>query len=263
MTKKRSSNSSKNTNIITVNLPPTQSDPPSDDVQKPKNGCFVNVAIIVALIGLIGVIFPVLYQDLAPRFFFPATLTPTLTLTPIPSPLPSLTVTLTPSVVTGCPYQGKNDDETITHLIDAEAVASNLDMDARMTILNKIFDSNALIRDFAVPDAKFPKTWRGPAALQQYRLSNSTRVRNVEHFDIFPTENGIIGNLATYTSGSQGEYINDITPQWTQFTNGSISQYGSIKATTYGSEHWILQKDSLGCWRIIQFDYDAGHINFP
>jgi hypothetical protein len=169
------------------------------------------------------------------------------TSTPIPTPAP--TFTSTPA----CPYQEKTDHETIVNLIQAEAEASNT---KSIAIMQTIFAPDAIFYDDA-PDP--PKSWAGPLARYKDDLFAYTDLKDEEHFDILPVGPGIAGNMAWYTSGSKGFYrINGGV--WTEFFNGSLV---STPPTQYGSEHWILKKNSIGCWTIIQMEFDAGHEEFP
>jgi len=83
----------------------------------------------------------------------------------------------------------------------------------------------------------------------------NTDLQNVEHFDILPAGNGIVGDIATYTSGSRGEY--KVGDTWEPFLNGSS------KTTPFGSDHWTLAKNDLGCWIIEELDFNASHVQFP
>lgn len=244
-------------------------DYPNEKKSTKRLSCLAQISITFTF-GIIVVViasgFPALLSVISTSTPTPtATFTPTFTHTPTPTSAftPSATPTLT---VASCPYQGEDDDQTIRNLIEEEAIAANMG-DGGMKIMDTIFSPYALIRDFAVPTSAPPKKWAGPEAHQQYNNSNGTQVRNVVHFEITPVANGITGSMATYISGSMGEYIDNTTPNWTPFRNGSKVKYPThngetIPATDYGSEHWVLRKD-MGCWKIIQFDYNAGHIKFP
>lgn len=168
----------------------------------------------------------------------PATSTPALT--PLPSPTPP------------CAFRGSTDDETIMNLIQEEAVASNT---KSMSIMQDIFAADALIRDYAPPTGPAPQIWKGPVARYQDDLFKRTTLNDVAHFGIQAVGLGISEDTATYVSGSRGCYMSGA--QCVTFNN--LSRPG----TPYGSDHWILQKDTAGCWVITGFDFNAGHVPFP
>jgi hypothetical protein len=145
------------------------------------------------------------------------------------------------------------DDGTIVGLIQAEAIASNA---KDISIIQAIFDPGAIFYDFASDPAK---SWNGPLARYQDDLFSITDFQNMEHFDILPVKPGISGDTAYYTSGSKGEYRID-GGDWNRFFNGSLV---SRPSTQYGSEHWILKKNSTGCWSIVQMEFNAGEERFP
>jgi hypothetical protein len=182
------------------------------------------------------------------------TSTSDLTSTPTFTSTPSFTSTPTFGPVPyACPYQGGTDNETIVGLIQAEAIASNT---KDISIIQAIFDPDAIFYDFAFEPTK---SWNGPLARYADDLFTTTDFKNVEHFDILPVEPGISGDTAFYTSGSKGYYrINGA--DWNKFFNGSLE---SKPSTQYGSEHWILKKNSSGCWAIVQMEFNAGNEKFP
>jgi hypothetical protein len=179
----------------------------------------------------------------------PLTSTTSFTPTPTLSPTVTLAPTLTSEIVVNCPYQGINDNQTIINLIQMEAVASNT---KDMSIIQSIFSSDAVFHDYSTEPSK---TWIGPKVRYQDDLFRNTDLQKVEHFDILPAGNGIVGDRATYTSGSKGEYRAGDT--YVPFINGSS------KTTKYGSDHWILGKNDQGCWVIEELDINAGHVQFP
>lgn len=184
-----------------------------------------------------------------PTSTFTPTATPTATFTLTPTPTSTPTASPTSTSAKSCPYQGVDDNQTIVNLIQMEAVASNT---KDMSIIQAIFSADAVFHDYS----KTPSTvWVGPIDRYQDDLFLHTDLRNVEHFDILPAGNGIVGDRATYTSGSSGETKDGAF--WKSFSNGSS------KTTQFGSDHWILSKNDLGCWVIIQFDFNASHIQFP
>jgi hypothetical protein len=87
----------------------------------------------------------------------------------------------------------------------------------------------------------------------------TTDFKNVEHFDILPARPRITGDTTYYTSGSKGDFRIDGGALNTYF-NGSLV---SDPPTKYGSEHWILKKNGIGCWAIIQMEFNAGDEKFP
>ena len=162
---------------------------------------------------------------------------------------------LTPTPIT-CPYQGMTDSETIVNLIQAEAAASNAE---DITIMQSIFAPETVFSDYVSYPQNPPKIWVGPLARYQDDLFTSADFMQVEHFDILPVRQGINENMAWYTSGSKGFYrING--GEWIEFFNGSLI---STPPAEFGSEHWILKKNSIGCWAITQMEFDAGHVKFP
>jgi hypothetical protein len=176
------------------------------------------------------------------------TILPTQTPSQTPTLIPTLTYTptLTPIV---CPYQRSTEDETITALIQAEAIAAQI---KDMTIIQDIFDPNANFYDHSTDP---PKEWHG-AHTRYQEVFATVDFKEAKHFDILPVGAGISGDTATYTSGSQITYrVNG--GDWIEQTNGSLN------TTEFGSEHWILKKNTNGCWVIIQMEFNAGHIKFP
>jgi hypothetical protein len=193
---------------------------------------------------------------LTPSFATTSTFTTTPTFTPTAAFTPSSTFTATPTFTSSpysCPYQGMTDNETIVGLIKAEAIASNT---KDMSILQVIFDPEAVFYDYGSNPAK---SWDGPRARYKDDLFITTDFKNVERFDILPVRSRISGNTAYYTSGSKGEYRTS-GGAWNTFFNGSLV---SDPSTKYGSEHWILKKNSNGCWVIVQMDFNAGDEKFP
>lgn len=245
---------------------PPEKPAPADDLPRPthpkskpnppKIACVFRVIIFIFVIFVV-----ILNRGLIHELFLPTALTPTstptFTLTPTSTSTftstPHPTLTLTPII---CSYQGTTDDQTITNLIQKEAEASNT---KDMSVMQAIFSSFAVFHDYSRPKL----VWLGPEARYKEDLFKTTDLKDVIHFDIMPVGNGIIDNKATYISGSMGSYSTNGGKTWVSFSNGSIVPFGPILATKYGSEHWVLEKDNLGCWRVIQFDFNAGHIPFP
>jgi len=197
----------------------------------------VVAAIITAVIG------PIIVEQMHKTV---PTITPIIT-----TEAPSIAAITTPLFI--CPYQGQTDNETISSLIQAEAVAANT---KDLSIILAIFDPNALFYDC---DPTRLKQWNGP--IERYRddLFKTTDLQGVEHFDPSPVGSGIGSDIAYYVSGSKGNYRIG-GGNWTYFFNGSkISE----PSTQFGSEHWILKKDNNGCWVITQMEFNAGHIEFP
>jgi hypothetical protein len=176
------------------------------------------------------------------------TLEPTIPSTPTSTSVP----TDTPAPVV-CPYQGATDDETIDALIRAEAVAVNT---KDLAIIQAIFDPEALFYDFG---SHTPETWNGPLARYQEHLFPTTDFQDLERFDILPVGPGISGDTAYYASGSKG-YYRAVGGDWKKFFSGSLV---SKPSTPYGSDHWILKKNSSGCWGIVQMEFNAGDEQFP
>lgn len=181
------------------------------------------------------------------------TTTPTPTATPTLTPTTTSTSTPTPTPTPTCPYEGETDNETIVNLIQAEATAANT---KSITITQNIFSPDAIFTDYA---QKPPKTWYGPLARYGDDLFKFVDFKEVEHFDILPVGQGIAGNMAWYTSGSKGFYKTSGS-DWQEMFNGSLV---STPPTEFGSEHWTLTKNRVGCWVITQMDFNAGLIPFP
>jgi hypothetical protein len=222
-------------------------------IQKPhrKN---IDVGIVIAIIGVIGVISAALIPEIGDfkieklhQAETQTSLTSIPTQTPVQTPTPTYTPTPTPVV---CPYQGVTDDDTIRALIMAEAVAVR---NKNMKIINDIFDHDAIFYDYTADPAKI---WPGVDARYAKDLFIWVNFKDAEHFDVRPAGSGILGDVATYTSGSQITYqVNG--GAWVEQTNGSS------KTTQYGSEHWILKRNENGCWVITQMEFNAGHVRFP
>jgi hypothetical protein len=147
-----------------------------------------------------------------------------------------------------CPLQQTTDDATIRAIIAAEADAVN---NKDIQIVSEIFADGALIRDMS---AQAPQTWIDPKARYRDYLFGHPDIRNAVHFDIMPALEST-SNEAWYKSGGKGEYLSNGAwiPYTTEFPN----------APPYGSEHWVLKKGSDGCWRIVQFDFNASSTEFP
>jgi hypothetical protein len=181
--------------------------------------------------------------------------TSTMTATPTPSPTlspslhPSLTPTLTLMPMAVCRYQGATDEVTLRQLVLAEAEAS---MTSDLGIIQDIFAAEAMIIDGQALDHPVP-------ALQHYTDEFAQKAyRGIEHFDIFLTERGVTSTAAWLTSGSRGEFSDNQGP-WTSFENGSTLD----PLTPYGSDQWTFRRDKAGCWVIVEFRYNAGHVPFP
>ena len=162
----------------------------------------------------------------------------------------SATSTPSPTPVV-CPYRGFSDNQIIEKIINAEALAVNT---KSMEIILDIFSADAIIHDY---DPKHETIFIGPTERYQNDLFKYTGLKDVVHFDILPAGNGIDGNTATYTSGSRGFYKGVDDSVWEPIDNPSINE------SEYGSDHWVLEKDQYGCWRIIEFNFNASHVPFP
>jgi hypothetical protein len=138
-------------------------------------------------------------------------------------------------------------------LIQAEAIALNT---KDILIIQAIFNPDAIFYDFGSNPIK---SWIGPLARYQDDLFTTTDFREMEYFDILPVEPGISGDTAYYTSGSKG-YSRMDGGDWNRFFNGSLV---SNHSTQFGSEHWIIKKNSSGCWVIVQMEFNAGDEQFP
>lgn len=188
--------------------------------------------------------------------------TPTSTPTSTNTPTSTLTITLPPPLTATptptCSYQGSTDSQTMTNLIKAEAEASNIastDITVSINIILCIFATDATFLDGANG-----KSWSDPLKRYQDELFKTTEFKEVEHFDIQPAGDGIVGDVAWYTSGSRGSYKVKNGGDWQSFFNGSLV---SIPATHYGSDHWTFGQNSAGRWVITRFVFNAGHLPFP
>lgn len=150
----------------------------------------------------------------------------------------------------GCPYQGRNDDETIKNLIRAEADAVN--RESLDTIL-AIFAPDASIQE-----GDDGPTWNSPLARYRDDLFENVDFKDVEHFDISQVKWALDGDQAWYASGSRG-FLN-VGDEWQSFVNGSLI---SDPPTEYGSDHWTFRRNSQGCWVIVRLAFNAGHVPFP
>jgi hypothetical protein len=167
-----------------------------------------------------------------------ATPTQTQTITPTGSP----TATPTPT----CPYQGLTDDETFVNLIRAEADAVNRES---IEIITLIFAPDAEIHEGET------LKWSGPVARYQDDLFKNIDAKEVEHFGILPAGTSPTGEV-WYTSGSRGYFVNK-DGKWEQYKNGALGE------TRYGSDHWTFKRNSAGCWLVVHFAFNAGHVPFP
>ncbi len=144
--------------------------------------------------------------------------------------------------------------DTIEQIIQAEAEAVNT---KRISIIQNIFTPDALIRDELKPQLP----WLDPI-IRYNVLFAATDYRNTAHFGI----DGLITETVAYiTSGSQGEFREESGEAWTNFCNAPriLTLYCEGATTEYGSDHWTLRKNNLGCWEITQFSFNAGHVSFP
>jgi hypothetical protein len=145
--------------------------------------------------------------------------------------------------------------DTIEQLIHAEAEAVNKE---KISIIQDIFAPDALIRDE-------DRNLQWPDPIIRYNLLfTTTDYRNAIHFGIQPV-GPIAGTVAYVTSGSQGEFRAESGQIWTPYCNPPLipTAYCEGATTEYGSDHWTFGKDSLGCWEITEFSFNAGHVPFP
>lgn len=173
--------------------------------------------------------------------------TPTLAHTPTPTPTLALTATLPPTPA--CRFQAAADEETLRLLVLAEAEASNA---GDLELITDIFAAEAMVVDGHALGNPIP-------ALQHYADEFAQKdFRGIEHFDIFLTPRGLTPTAAWLTSGSRGEFSDNQGP-WTLFDNGSTLH----PKTPYGSDQWTFGRDAAGCWVIVEFRFNAGHVPFP
>lgn len=208
--------------------------PIAPDKSSQRNEKAAQVAIIVAILGLIGTLAGAVFSSPVILAILEKNDTPEISASASPNP---------------CPYQGNDDEESITNLIMAEAQAAN---EENMQIIQQIFRGDATITD-----AVTNETWANPISRYRDTLYAAVDFSEVNHFDILPA--AIYENTAYFTSGSRGKY----RPQggdWQEFFNASKI---SSPKTEYGSDHWVLEKNNSGCWQITHFEFNAGPIRFP
>lgn len=148
--------------------------------------------------------------------------------------------TTAPSPPMICPHQDSTDAATIIRIIQAEAEAVNSE---DISIIQAIFSAGAHIRDESNNE-----DWHDPVARYETLFSNADYIGAL-NLAIQPAGSGITGNVAWFTSESQGRCCVD-------------DECASYFREPHES-HWTLQKNSSGCWVITEFVFNAPGVPFP
>ena len=152
----------------------------------------------------------------------------------------SLWATTAPAPSAACPYQDSTDAATIIRIIQAEAEAVNSE---DISIIQAIFSTGAHIRDESNNE-----DWYDPVTRYETLFSNTDYIGAL-NLAIQPAGSGITGNVAWFTSESQGRCCVD------------------SECISYPREphecHWTLQKNDSGCWVITEFVFNAPGVPFP
>ena len=151
--------------------------------------------------------------------------------------------TLSPTPIPTCSFQRATDAATIIRIIQAEAEAVNVEGEQGIAIIRCIFDEQAYIRDEASGEE-----WHDPVARYEALFANADYV-DAENVEIQPAGAGITGDVAWFTSESQGMVV----------VNGEPVPYSRSPHEC----HWTLRKDSSGCWAITRFVFNASGVPFP
>ncbi|NWJ46793.1 MAG: hypothetical protein HXX08_13020 [Chloroflexi bacterium] len=181
------------------------------------------------------------------------------------APNTSLSIPTTTSLKSNCDYEGSNDVETISKVINAESEAAMTDnKDTAEPILNKIFkasSTNPVILDGGKSDTD---KWSIPKD-RYIGLFEAFHNITTFHYQIEPAPSTklkgqmVVGDIAQFTSGSIFCYTTASNPNETCENNHSRKN-GQIGST--GSEHWTLERNATGCWFITSFVYNASKIPF-
>ena len=124
--------------------------------------------------------------------------------------------------------------------IQAEAEAVN---SKDISIIQAIFSAGAHIRDESNDE-----DWYDPVTRYETLFSNADYISAL-NLAIQPAGSGITGNVAWFTSESQGQCCVD----------GECASYFREPHEC----HWTLQKNSSGCWVITEFVFNASDVPFP
>jgi len=152
----------------------------------------------------------------------------------------SLRATTAPAPSTTCPYQDSTDAATIIRIIQAEAEAVN---SKDISIIQAIVSTGAHIRE-----ESNHVDWYDPVARYETLFSNADYIGAL-NLAIQPAGSGITGNVAWFTSESQGQCCVD----------GECTSYFREPHES----HWTLQKNDSGCWVITEFVFNAPGVPFP
>jgi hypothetical protein len=239
-------------------LPTAQPQPKSEPVQE-KAGAPItrrppNLGAI--LLGVVAVLACVAAWSVVPEFrqmlgldkLTPASVAVIPTHTPTSTPRPAATSTSTPpptpaSTITPAPdpcvCRGKTDEESLRCLITSESDAANR---GDLSLIERIFSPDA-----SIADRRAEVEWPNPRAhyAADFREKQYTSAR---HYGEVIT---VTGEGAWATSGSVGYFKRP----------GDLldSSYGNVPP----SDHWTFGRDTLGCWVITRFEFNAAHIPFP
>jgi hypothetical protein len=154
----------------------------------------------------------------------------------IPTPTTEEVINLQPTeyeITSNCPYRGSTDADTITNLINEEAIAINTE---DISIIRDIFAPNAILR-YVVEGEE----WHDPISYYLNVFENMD-FQSATHFGIAPTGNGIADDTAWFISGSSGTII----PK-----NGQPINYYNEP----GKDEWVLKRNHNGCWMITEFSF--------
>jgi len=151
----------------------------------------------------------------------------------------ALATFLLPTSSPPCYCQRSNDEETVTCLIESEALAVN---SADIDLIKKIFLENALVARADTPNGR-----QGVGPLPYYQEAFETLTfAEANHFDIHAA--GMQGGKLYYTSGSQGFY--------SAKDGSNAGEYKNLNP----SDHWTFSKNGNGCWAVQRFEFNASHI---
>jgi uncharacterized membrane protein YeaQ/YmgE (transglycosylase-associated protein family) len=141
-----------------------------------------------------------------------------------------------------CRYGGATPVASIELVIQAEAEAAK---SKDISIIQAIFAKEAIVRD-----GSSGQLWNDPIARYE-TLFNNTTFTNAEHLEIQPAGPGNKSTIAWFTSASRGSYVSNIDSQPHSYDNPPLA------------DHWTLSKNSMGCWVITNFTFNAKDIPFP
>ncbi len=138
-----------------------------------------------------------------------------------------------------CIFHRDTDQLTFHHIIETEEIAVRA---SNMSLIQAIFMSDATYEDKSLNESR--------NAIDNYVLA-------FELFDYLESQHHDISivrvekNVAYVTSGSSGLYID--------LKNNDKESWHSEA----GSDHWIFQKDEVGCWKVKKLVVNAKNQLFP